>query len=131
MGDARSEFSDQIAAARGLQIWTEDAGRRLPTTTIVSGTGPEHCSWDSMTFLTLGHDDETTFVSDVDPELEGYFDEPFVASGPLPADAVDTGWSDQGRHLWLDPQRRRAYVGQPGTSRAGRGSPHRWGAPDP
>lgn len=112
-----AEFPDAIARARGVQVWVDGSGRRLPTTTISSSAGPQHCDWESMTLLFLGagdddeFEDQELYVSDVQPGLEDYFDERYVAAGPLPADAVDTGWSYRGRHLWLDPQRRRAYVG--------------------
>jgi hypothetical protein len=43
--------------------------------------------------------------------LTEYVDEPFRADVPFPADATDTGYSRDGRKLWLAKDRRRAYVG--------------------
>ncbi len=105
-----AEFPDAIARAGGEQVWSDRSGHRLPTTVIVSTAGPTHCSWESMTFLHLGGDD-SIFLRKPLPELEEYTSEPFVAAMPLPSDAVDTGWSYQGRHLWTAPGRERVYVG--------------------
>lgn len=83
-------------------------GDRVPTQEVVSYSGPEHCDWQSMTFLeTGGH----TYVRASTPDLRDFFAEPYDPARPLPADAVDTGFERDGRHLWLSPDRLRAYVG--------------------
>jgi len=77
-----AEFPDEIAQSRGVQIWSDASGRRLPTTTISSSAGPGHCDWESMTFLQLGAGngedlaDAEVYVRDVQPGLEDFFDEP-------------------------------------------------------
>jgi hypothetical protein len=97
-------FTDSI----GLRVWTDESGAPAPTTAIESWTGPEHCDWQSMTFLHLG---EADYVRDPLPDLSGFFAEEYDAHAELPADAVDTGYSRDGRHLWLSKDRKRAYVG--------------------
>lgn len=97
-------FTDSI----GLQVWTDSDGRAVPTTTIESWTGPQHCDWQSMTFLHVG---KAEYVRDPHPELADFFAEPYDEHTELPADAVDTGFQRDGEHLWLSPDKRRAYVG--------------------
>lgn len=100
-------FTDSI----GLQVWTDADGTPVPTTTIESWTGPEHCDWQSMTFLYLG---KGQYVRDPQPDLADYFAEPYDEHAELPADAVDTGFERDGDHLWLSPDGQRAYVGTTG-----------------
>ncbi|MET0694962.1 MAG: hypothetical protein ABWY56_13595 [Propionibacteriaceae bacterium] len=99
----------------GLQIWTDTAGRRVPTARVVSGSGPEHCDWQAMTFLNLdGGDLEggQTYVAHPDPGLyPGYFDVAYAEAARLPGGVTDTGFSLDGRQLWLANDGSRAYVG--------------------
>jgi hypothetical protein len=105
-----SEFPDEIAAANfGQLIWTNADGERVPTGRIVSAPGPEHCGWQDMTFLHLG--EEAVYVRRPDPSLHTYFAEPYDPRRPLPHSAVDTGYQRAGDHLWVSPDRQRAYVG--------------------
>ncbi len=97
-------FTDSI----GLQIWTDAAGRPVPTRIVESWTGPEHCEWQSMTFLNLG---KAEYVRDPLPGLGAFFDEAYEAHAELPAAAVDTGFQRDGDRLWLSPGRQRAFVG--------------------
>ena len=103
-------FTDSI----GLQIWSDAAGRPAPTTVIEGWTGPEHCDWQSMTFLNLGG---ATYVRDPRPELADYFARPYQAHAELPADAVDSGFERDGDRLWLSPDGQRAFVGLTGRRR--------------
>ena len=100
-------FSDSI----GLQIWADTEGRAVPTTTIESWTGPEHCDWQSMTFLHLG---KAVYVRDPLPDLADYFADPYEEHAVVPADAVDTGFERDGNHLWLSPDKQRAFIGTEG-----------------
>ncbi len=50
---ATSQSSPTRSRRGGAQMWTDPAGRRLPTTLISSSTGPEHCDWEDITFLHL------------------------------------------------------------------------------
>lgn len=97
-------FTDSI----GLGIWTDPAGRPVPTTTIESWRGPEHCGWESMTFLELG---KATYVRDPQPGLDDYFAEPYRPHAELPAGAMDTGFERDGERLWTSPDDQRAFVG--------------------
>ncbi len=103
-----SELPPSFTDSIGLQIWTDAEGRAVPTTTIESWVGPEHCDWQSMTFLMLGED---TYVRHPLPELSDYVVMPFETRTELPADAVDTGFERDGDHLWLSSDGRRAFVG--------------------
>ena len=40
----QSEFPEPVTNGVGLEIWTDDAGNRVPTYRVVSSQGPEHCS---------------------------------------------------------------------------------------
>ena len=93
-------------------MWTDADGRPVPTTELTVMSGPEHCGWEDMTFLSLGRTDrQPTFVRDPDPELGGYVTEPYQGHAQLPDDAVDTGLRHEDDRLWLAPDRSRAYVG--------------------
>jgi hypothetical protein len=104
-------FTDSI----GLQIWTDHSGHPVPTTRVASWVGPEHCDWQSMTFLHLG---KGTYVRDPQPEVADYFDMPYRSETTLPHDAVDTGYTRDGKHLWLAADSRQAYVGTAGSVEA-------------
>lgn len=103
-----AEFPRSFTESLGLQIWTDSAGRPVPTTTIESRKGPEHCDWQSMTFL---HLDEATYVRNPDPGLDEYFAEPYQEHSDLPPDAINTGFEHDGEHLWLSADEQRAFVG--------------------
>jgi hypothetical protein len=110
-----SELPRSYTDSIGLQIWTDHSGRSVPTSSIASWIGPEHCDWQSMTFLYLGNG---VFVRDPQPELANYFDTPYRAATSLPEDVVDTGYVRDGRHLWLSADRQQAYVGTPDSVEA-------------
>jgi hypothetical protein len=100
-----TSYTDRV----GLQIWTDAAGNPVATNIIEAWRGPEHCDWESMTFLEFHH--HGTFVRDPLPELAEYFDKPYRDHGALPDDAVDVGYQRDGRRLWLAPDESLAYVG--------------------
>jgi hypothetical protein len=97
-------FTDSI----GLQVWTDRSGQPAPTTTIESWTGPEHCDWQSMTFLYLAG---AQYVRDPEPDLADFVAEPYQPHAILPPNAIDTGFERNGDHLWLSPDKQRALVG--------------------
>jgi hypothetical protein len=97
-------FTDSI----GLQIWTDSAEHPLPTTTIESWIGPEHCDWQSMTFLHLG---KATYVRNPQSELAEFFAEPYLEHADLPANAISTGFERAGEQLWLSADKQQAFVG--------------------
>ena len=98
-------YTDSI----GQQIWTDSSGQPVATGTIDSWRGPEHCDWQSMTFLELG---KATYVRQPRPDLADYFADPYRAHGSVPADAVDTGYEHDGQQLWLSADEQLAYVGK-------------------
>jgi len=97
-------FTDSI----GLQIWSDAHGDPAPTSAIESWKGPEHCDWQSMTFLSLG---QAEYVRNPERGLDEFFAGPYREHAVLPDDAVDTGFERDGDHLWLSPDKERAYVG--------------------
>jgi hypothetical protein len=105
-----ADYPDRVAAAAGVEIWTDARGVRQPTTAIRSGPGPEHCDEQRIRFLTLGSR-TNPYVDTIPPDLRDDFAEQPRRHVTVPADAVDTGFRRRGRHLWVSPDRRRAYVG--------------------
>ena len=106
-----SEMPRSFTDSLGLQIWTDSTGRPAPTTSVQSWTGPEHCSWQSMTFLDLG---KATYVRAPLPRLDEHFHHNYQDHAQLPADVIDTGFQRDERHLWLSPDKQRAFVGTVG-----------------
>lgn len=110
-----AEFPPAVAEEVGLQIWSDTAGRRVPTSLVVSGSGPEHCSWESMTFLSVAggsFDGGQTYVANPDPDLyPDYFTVPYAEDADLPAGARDTGYALDGKRLWVAADHSRAFVG--------------------
>jgi hypothetical protein len=114
---ARCDWAElpELAEKIGLQIWTDGTGRRIPTSELVSGRGPEHCGWQTMTFLNVrGGDleDGQTYVANPDPTYyPDYFRVPYRTGQRLPSTARDTGYVLDGRRLWVAADRSRAFVG--------------------
>ncbi len=111
---ARCDFSDfpaRDAAALGYQIWRDADGDPVPVTTLTSGPGPEHCSWDHLTFLYL--DDDATYVRAPDRSVRGSVEGVYSEGLPLPADAVPTGFRRAGQQLWRTRDGDYVYVGTP------------------
>jgi len=114
-----AELPPVLAEGLGLQVWTDAAGRRVPTSRVVSSAGPEHCGWQDMTFLELATGDlesGQTYVEHPDPAYyPDYFTVAYAASADLPATALDTGYERDGQHLWVARDQSRAYVGTRGS----------------
>lgn len=103
-----AEFDASADTESYGQVWQDADGRRVPTSLIVTIPGPEHCGWGSITFLAVDH---VRYVSDPDDVLDGLgLVAPFDHDGALPSDAIDTGYVQGDRHLWLSNDRRLAYV---------------------
>ncbi|UMG93142.1 hypothetical protein [Nocardioides sp. TF02-7] len=109
------ELPTDFVEELGYEVWTDAAGRIVPTRRLEVFRGAEHCDWQDMTFLSLGRwdDQAPTFVRDPDPDpyLRRYLAEPYLPHTTLPPDAVDTGFRRGQARLWLAPDRSRAYVG--------------------
>jgi hypothetical protein len=110
---------DEVTDGLGIQVWTDGAGGRVPTSAVQSAKGPEHCDWQSATFLNLGR---RQFIGDPQGKIIAKFKVPFAATVVLPADATDTGYRLDGKSLWLAADGAAAYVGTPGAF-------ERWPAP--
>lgn len=92
--------------------WTRN-GKTVGTAVVASSGGPQHCNWQSATFLTIGWPLGTAATRSTDTRL--YIRDPHdvVASpnirGPLqthatmPADARQTGFKVRGVRLYLAP----------------------------
>ena len=110
-----AEFPPALVEEMGLQVWSDRSGRRVPTSRLVSSAGPEHCDWQDMTFLSLDGgslDGGQSYVAHPHPELyPDWFRVAYAEGVELPADATDTGYERDGRHLWLAKDRSRAFVG--------------------
>ncbi|MFE9443693.1 hypothetical protein ACFYO2_33020 [Streptomyces sp. NPDC006602] len=106
-----ASFTDSV----NREIWTDRQGKRLPTTTIRSHAGPEHCDWQSAHFLSLGRGgDERQYVRDPESVFEtDSLTTPYDGDVRMPEDARDTGYRLDERELWLTDDRSTAYVRTP------------------
>lgn len=99
-----AELPAALTDARGIGIWTDRAGDRVPTTVIESYDGPEHCDWQDIVFLTVGGwDDGQQYLRDTEGTLADRLRTTFDGAARLPGDAEDSGWRRDGRELWLTP----------------------------
>ncbi len=116
-----AELPDSVARAQGLEVWTDGTGRRQLTSRIVSFAFTGDC-FAGMTALDLRGPVQdgsrkaaqpTEYVRHPAAELRAeYFDRDFQEHVAVPADAVDSGYERDGKHLWLSEDRGTAYVGQ-------------------
>jgi hypothetical protein len=91
-----------------MDIWLDADGNRVPTSIVTSSQGPEHCDWESVTFLWF---EDRQFMGDPEGALSDVeFVVPFDADADLPSDASDTGYHHDGRHLWLSADGTVAYI---------------------
>lgn len=108
-----AEFPDPSVIGMGdLQIWTDAQGERVPTYRIF--TSDDTDCLPGTTWLKLdGGDFEggQTYVRGAGPEYADWFAEEWVESMTRPPEAEPTGYSRDGRTLWLSPDGKRAYVG--------------------
>ncbi|MFJ4713315.1 hypothetical protein [Streptomyces sp. NPDC088785] len=112
-----SEFRARDRARLPVRVWEDAHGRAVSTAKVVSWRGAEHCDWQDVEFVTLDRGDDgrrrgRQYLRDargVLADLDG-LSSTYAEDVPLPSDAVDTGYRDAGRELWLAPDRSRAYV---------------------
>ena len=87
--------------------WRDSAGR-----TLASYPGPEHCDWESVTFLEVAFsltrpEDElarrSQYLRDPDGVLEALVVAPYDGDASLPEDAVATGFHSGDAELWVSP----------------------------
>jgi hypothetical protein len=95
-----------------FEIWTDRDGRRVPTTTLISSTGPEHCDWESVHFLTLGEGkDARQYARDPRGALGSHLlTAAYKGDVGMPAAAHDTGYRFHDWALWLTGDKATAYV---------------------
>ena len=104
-----SEFPDSVIKAHRLDRWTDRNRERVPTYEISSGPGPEHCGWQTATFLKLNG--RTYIGNPPDDLVPEYIADTYAHGVSVPAEAVDTGYIRDGSHLWLAADRKAAYIG--------------------
>lgn len=116
-----AELPDSAIADTGTRIWTDTAGRRQLTSTIMSFEFRGDC-FPGMTALDIdgpavgGWNREkrqaTEYVRAPAHELQDeYFDRAYAEHMTVPADATDSGFERAGGHLWFSRDRGLAYVG--------------------
>ncbi|EKX62384.1 hypothetical protein Sipo8835_21080 [Streptomyces ipomoeae] len=113
-----AELPASYTDSRGHEIWTDGNGRRVPTTTVSTHVGPEHCDWQQAHFLSTGGDaDDDGRLYGRDPEgvlPDGMLTSAYDGDVRMPEQARDTGYRYENRALWLvegDPSK--AYVRTP------------------
>ncbi|MER5428217.1 hypothetical protein [Streptomyces sp. NPDC002588] len=106
------ELPASIADSGDEEIWTDRSGGRVPTTTLSSHAGAEHCGWRSAHFLGTGRgEDYRQYVRDPGGVIAGdLLTSPYDGDVRMPADARDTGYRYKDRQLWLTEDRSTAYV---------------------
>ncbi len=62
--------------------------------------GPEHCNWDSATFIAFR---KGQYVRDEDGSVVSLAGVTYDPSASLPEDAEFTGWSRREQQLWVSP----------------------------
>jgi hypothetical protein len=78
---------------------------------VESFAGPEHCDWESVTFLLVDVDlnalgasaNEQTFFRDPEGLLNDVAEAAYDGDAELPEDAVDSGLRLGARELWAEP----------------------------
>lgn len=102
-----AEYAPSADDDLGQTVWTDRDGNRVPTSTITSYQGAEHCDWQSVTFLQL---DDQQYLRDPEHLLADWTIAPYNGDVPLPEDAVDTGYRRGNDQLWLAADRTIAYL---------------------
>jgi hypothetical protein len=108
-----SELTGDDADRLGYGMWLDAHGQPVPTTTVMSLSGPEHCDWEDLTFLELNRDAQRGFrqyVKDPSGTLADLLRTTYAGRALLPGAARDTGWRRGGRSLWVVPHGDAAYL---------------------
>ncbi|MBM7784465.1 hypothetical protein [Tenggerimyces flavus] len=95
----------EYAAEEKLE-WTK-GGRPVPGPGMVSHLGPEHCEWQSSTFLYVG---THTYLRDPENVVGNGFRAGLRQGIELPADARDTGLRAGALEVWLSPSDQGAFL---------------------
>lgn len=108
-----AELPEAFTEQADIGVWTDAEGRRVPTTTVKSSQGAEHCDWQDITFIHWHEDDELVQFVGAGAEAAGLAEmlrSRFDGSATLPASARTTGYQRGGRELWLTPEGDAAYL---------------------
>ncbi len=111
---APEDLPIDLAETLAYHMWRDAKNQAVSPDAVSSSPGPEHCAWESATFLYVRHPDgqapATQYVRDPDGVLGNVGVEQFDANASLPASAVDTGWHRGNQELWLTPSQDAAYL---------------------
>jgi hypothetical protein len=103
-----AEFDPSVDDELPVEIWVDADGNRVPTSIVTSSQGPQHCDWESVTFLWF---EDSQYISDPRRVLSGVdFVAPFDDDSELPSNAIDTGYQREGRQLWVSADGSVAYL---------------------
>ncbi len=94
----------EYAAEEKLE-WTK--GGRSDVRTVTSHPGPQHCEWQSATFLYVN---SRPYVRDPEDLVGDGFREGLRLATKLPKDARDTGFRADELELWLSPSDEGAFL---------------------
>jgi hypothetical protein len=126
-------YFDRTPRHPGYQ-WTRN-GVLVSSRELGTSAGPEHCAWQSATFLTIGWPLGTIsesarqsrqYIRDPRGVLHGSFKERFAGSATLPRDARATGYRYGPFELFLSPSDQDQFVYVVGPSAV-----ERWPRSDP
>ena len=100
-----AEYGPSIDDQLSVDVWLDAEDNRVLTSIVTSFQGGDHCGWESVTFLVLG---DRQYIGDPRGVLADvvWFDD----HATLPADATDTGYRNEGRHLWMSADGEVAYL---------------------
>jgi len=103
-----AEYDPAVDDQLPMDIWLDANGERVPTSFISSSQGPEHCDWQSVTFLWY---EDRQFIGDPERALSDIdFVVPYEPDAELPSDATDAGYHHDDRHLWMSSDGTVAYI---------------------
>ncbi|MET8164271.1 hypothetical protein ABZT34_08435 [Streptomyces sp. NPDC005329] len=107
-----AELPASVTDAGDEEIWTDEHGERVATTTVSSYPGAEHCDWQTAHFLGTGRgENHRQYVRDPDGVIEeSLLTSPYDGDAVMPADARDTGYRYGEWRLWLTQDASTAYV---------------------
>lgn len=111
-----AEFAPSADADVGFEIWTDGDGNRVPIQELLfSRRGPEHCGWESASFIgfDIRSKQWTDYVRDPEGVLTDWTRGSYAADVELPANAKDSGYRHDDWQLWHAANRSAVYVVTP------------------
>ncbi|MDV9177207.1 hypothetical protein R6V09_44645 [Streptomyces sp. W16] len=110
-----AELPASFAKAHGYEIWTDQNGKRVATTTVSSGVGAAHCDWQQAHFLQTGEGEKRKlYARDPHKVLPSeMLTAPYDGDVRMPANARDTGYRYRDWQLWFTADASKAYVRTP------------------